>query len=303
MNLPDKVTLVEVGPRDGLQGQSVALSVNDRVELITLLASSGLNRIEAGSFVSPERVPPMKNTGDVLRQLPKNSARYCVLTPNTRGLDDALEAGAREVAIFTGVSETFVRKNIHCSIEESMERFLPVVESAIKAGVLVRGYLSCTMGCPYEGETSLETVAAITRDLYQMGCYEISLGDTIGVGHPGRVQKMIEKISRTVPVSALAAHFHDTYGQATANIYAALETGVNVIDTAVAGLGGCPYAKGASGNAATEDVLFMLNGLGIATGVDMDTLLQANTLVRRRLQCPNYSRTAQALLATKIQNI
>ncbi|MCL6269896.1 hydroxymethylglutaryl-CoA lyase [Sansalvadorimonas sp. 2012CJ34-2] len=299
MSLPEAVTLVEVGPRDGLQGQPVTLSVEDRVALITMLAKAGLSRIEAGSFVSPTRIPPMRDSGKVLSGLKESSARYCVLTPNMRGLNDALAAGAQEVAVFTGVSETFVQKNIHCSIAESMARFQPVVEAAKDAGVLVRGYLSCTMGCPYEGETDLNAVAHIARDLYQMGCYEISMGDTIGVGNPVRVQKMIELAGRDIPVPALAVHFHDTYGQAIANIYAAMESGISVIDTAVAGLGGCPYAKGASGNVATEDVLFMLNGMGIHTGVDMDALLQVNQQVCSKLGCSNYSRTAQALLSKK----
>ncbi|WP_281646314.1 hydroxymethylglutaryl-CoA lyase [Parendozoicomonas sp. Alg238-R29] len=299
-HLPDKVTLVEVGPRDGLQGQKKVLSVERRVGLISGLADSGLTRIEAGSFVNPQRIPPMRDTDQVLKRLPGNNAvRYCVLTPNMRGLEDALKSGVKEVAVFTGASETFTQKNIQCSIAESMERFQPVVEKACAEGVLVRGYLSCIMGCPYEGNIDLNQVASLTRDLYQMGCYEVSLGDTIGVGNPIRVRKLIEKITHQLPVEALAAHFHDTYGQAMVNLYAAMESGITVIDSAIAGLGGCPYAKGASGNVATEDVLFMLDGLGIASGVDMEKLLDVNSHICSQNNFPNFSRTARALLAAR----
>ncbi|MTI14402.1 hydroxymethylglutaryl-CoA lyase [Sansalvadorimonas verongulae] len=300
MSLPGAVTLVEVGPRDGLQGQKTVLSVEQRVALISSLAASGLSRIEAGSFVNPERIPAMRDTDQVLARLPATaSVRYCALTPNMKGLDAALEAGVKEVAVFTGASETFTQKNIQCSIAQSLERFQPLIEKASQAGVLVRGYLSCTMGCPYEGKVALDQVASLAWELHQMGCYEISLGDTIGVGNPVRVRQLIEKITRQLSVEVLAAHFHDTYGLAMANLYAAMESGITIIDSAVAGLGGCPYAKGASGNVATEDVLFMLNGLGIETGVNMDRLLDVNTLVCSQGDFPNFSRTAKALLTAR----
>ena len=300
MNLPKAVTLVEVGPRDGLQGQKKALSIEQRVALISGLAACGLTRIEAGSFVNPERIPPMRDTDQVMAQLPDiDGVRYCALTPNQRGFDEALQAGVKEVAVFTGASETFTQKNIQCSIAKSLERFQPIIEKASQEGVLVRGYLSCTMGCPYEGEINLDQVASLACELHRMGCYEISLGDTIGVGNPVRVRQLIEKIARQLPVEVLAAHFHDTYGQAIANLYAAMESGVSIIDSAVAGLGGCPYAKGSSGNVATEDVLFMLNGLGIETGVDMNKLLDVNSLVCSQGGFPNFSRTAKALLSAR----
>ena len=299
-HLPEKVTIVEVGPRDGLQGQKKALSVEQRVALITGLADSGLSRIEAGSFVNPERVPPMRDTDQVLARLSeKAGVRYCVLTPNLRGFDDALKSGVKEVAVFTGASETFTQKNIQCSIAESLERFQPLIEKARQENILVRGYLSCTMGCPYEGKVSLDQVAALAQELHQMGCYEISLGDTVGVGSPVRVRQLVEKITRHLPVEVLAAHFHDTYGQAMANLYGAMEAGISIIDSAVAGLGGCPYAKGASGNVATEDVLFMLNGLGVESGIDMEKLLDVNSFVCSQGGFPNFSRTAKALLAAQ----
>ena len=296
ISMPERVTLVEVSPRDGLQGQSHILSVDQRVALISMLAGSGLTRIEAGSFVSPERIPPMRNTAEVIGRLPdKEGVRYSALTPNQRGLDQALAAGVKEIAIFTGASETFTRKNIGCSIDESLARFQPIAEQALARGILIRGYLSCTMGCPYEGDIALDTVVGLTRDLYQLGCYEVSLGDTIGVGNPQRVQTLIAKLLQILPQEAIAVHFHDTYGQALANIYGALQCGVTVVDSSVAGLGGCPYARGASGNVATEDVLYMLNGLGIETGVDMETLLVANKLLCQNYGFPNHSRAALAL--------
>ncbi|CAM3528401.1 hydroxymethylglutaryl-CoA lyase [Parendozoicomonas haliclonae] len=296
--LPDSVRLVEVSPRDGLQNQQQILSPEQRVELIRRLQASGLTRIEAGSFVSAERVPAMRDTDQVLAALPAvPGVRYSVLTPNIKGLDAALQAGAGEVAVFTGASETFTRKNIQCSITDSLNRFAPVVDKAKEHNIPVRGYLSCTMGCPYEGEIPLTDVVTLATELFQMGCYEISLGDTIGTGNPARVQELINLLQPSIPLDALAVHFHDTYGQALTNIYAALNAGVRVIDSAVAGLGGCPYAKGASGNVATEDVLYLLNGLGIETGVDMDKLLEATRLLTSDYGYRNDSRVGQALLS------
>jgi hydroxymethylglutaryl-CoA lyase len=298
MNLPASVKIVEVGPRDGLQNESQQVPAEVKMELINRLGRAGLSVIEAGSFVSPKWVPQMASSGEVLlgiEQLP--GVNYPVLTPNMRGLESALEAGAREIAIFAAASESFTRKNINCSIEESIERYREVVERALGEGIPVRGYVSCVLGCPYEGFIEPGAVADVAEQLQQLGCYEISLGDTVGVGTPIKAQAMIEAVSSRVPLGKLAAHFHDTYGQALANLLAVLQMGVSVIDSSVSGLGGCPYAKGASGNVATEDVIYMLDGMGIETGVDLPKLLEAGRYICEFLQRQPASRVARALAA------
>ncbi|MBI2254789.1 MAG: hydroxymethylglutaryl-CoA lyase [Proteobacteria bacterium] len=276
MTLPTSVRIVEVGPRDGLQNESAPVSTAVKIRLIEDLASAGLSEIEAGAFVSPKWVPQMADSEAVLAGLTRDpKKRYPVLVPNLQGLEAALAAGAREVAVFAAASETFSRKNTNCSIAESIERFRPVMDRARSAGVPVRGYVSCVLGCPYEGEIAPKAVANVAKSLMDIGCREISLGDTIGVGTPLATQRMIGAVAEHVPIPQLAAHFHDTYGQALANLLAALEMGIAVIDSSVAGLGGCPYAKGATGNVATEDVVFMLNGMEIATGIDLGQLAAA----------------------------
>lgn len=268
--LPKKVRIVEVGPRDGLQNEKQEVPTQVKLELIERLADAGLPAVEATAFVSPKWIPQMADHTEVLEGIRrKPGVSYPVLTPNLKGFEAARAAGATEVAIFGAASESFSQKNINCSIAESLERFRPVADAARAANVKVRGYLSCVLGCPYEGEIAPEKVAEVAQALYDMGCYEISLGDTIGTGTPGKTKAMIEAVARRVPVGKLAGHYHDTFGQALANIYASLELGVATFDTSVAGLGGCPYAKGASGNVATEDVVYMLQGLGIETGIDL----------------------------------
>lgn len=296
MHLPAKVKLVEVAPRDGLQNEPGAVSTELKIELIDRLAEAGIPVIEAGSFVSPKWVPQMADTAQVLAGIDRrHGARYAVLTPNTKGLQGAVDAGADEVAIFAAASETFSQKNLNCSIDESFERFAGVCEAARNLDIPVRGYVSCVLGCPYEGDVPADRVASVAERLRGLGCYEISLGDTIGVGTPGRAQHMVEAVARVVPVEHLAAHFHDTYGQALANILAVLERGVQVVDSSAAGLGGCPYAKGASGNVATEDVLYMLNGLGIHTGVHLDAVAAAGLFICRALGRRPASKVSQAL--------
>jgi len=266
--------IVEVGPRDGLQNEKGEVPTAVKVELIERLADAGLSSVEATAFVSPKWVPQMADHTEVLERIRrKPGVSYPVLTPNLKGFEAARAAGATEVAIFGAASETFSRKNINCSIAESLERFRPVAEAARKNDVKVRGYVSCVLGCPYEGDVAPQRVAEVAGELYDMGCYEISLGDTIGTGTPGKTKAMIEACARRVPLEKLAGHYHDTYGQALANIYASLAAGVRTFDASVAGLGGCPYAAGASGNVATEDVIYMLDGLGIRTGVDLDRLI------------------------------
>jgi hydroxymethylglutaryl-CoA lyase len=268
--MPKKVRIVEVGPRDGLQNEKQEVPTKVKLELIERLADAGLPAVEATAFVSPKWIPQMADHTEVLEGIRrKPGVDYPVLTPNLKGFEAARAAGATEVAIFGAASESFSRKNINCSIAESLERFRPVADAARAANVKVRGYISCVLGCPYEGEIAPEKVAEVAQALYDMGCYEISLGDTIGTGTPGKTKAMIEAVARRVPVGKLAGHYHDTFGQALANIYASLELGVATFDTSVAGLGGCPYAKGASGNVATEDVVYMLQGLGIETGIDL----------------------------------
>ncbi|MEQ8964926.1 MAG: hydroxymethylglutaryl-CoA lyase [Azospirillaceae bacterium] len=298
MSLPDRVRIVEVGPRDGLQNEPARPSVDDRVALIEALAAAGLPAVEAGAFVSPKWVPQMADSDAVLARLPLDGpVGFPVLVPNMKGFEAARAAGAREIAVFAAASESFSRRNINCSIAESLERFAPVCEAAAAAGIAVRGYVSCVLGCPYEGEIAPAAVAEVAGRLAGLGCYEVSLGDTIGVGTPGRARAMLAAVAARVPVERLAVHFHDTYGQALANIYACLEDGVTVVDSAVAGLGGCPYAKGASGNVSTEDVVYMLDGLGIATGVDLTRLLDATRVAAALTGRPPVSRAATALLA------
>ena len=296
--LPKQVRIVEVGARDGLQNEPRRISTEDKLDLIERLAFSGLKTIEATAFVSPKWVPQMADHAEVLRRVQRHpGVTYPVLVPNMKGFEAALAAGADEVAVFGAASEAFSQKNINCSIAESLERFRPVIEAAKKHGVRVRGYVSCVLGCPYQGAVAPEAVAGVARDLFAMGCYEISLGDTIGAGTPGRTKVMLEAVAKHVPLDKVAGHYHDTFGQALANIYASLETGVEVIDSSVAGLGGCPYSPGASGNVATEDVVYMLNGLDIETGVDLDRLCQAGAFICATLQRPTQSKVAIAMAA------
>ncbi|KEF32834.1 Hydroxymethylglutaryl-CoA lyase [Marinobacter nitratireducens] len=297
MAFPKQVRLVEMSPRDGLQNEPGPVIATDiKTGLIDRLADCGLSHIEAASFVSPKWVPQMGDAADVMAGITrKPGVRYSALTPNLKGFEGALAAGVNEVAVFGAASESFTRKNINCSIAESLERFAPVVEEARKHDIPVRGYVSTVLGCPYEGDIQPDQVATVAKALYDMGCYEISLGDTIGVGTPLKAKKMLEAVARHIPVGRLAAHFHDTYGQALANLYAVVEEGIAVIDSSVAGLGGCPYAKGASGNVATEDVLYLLNGLGIKTGVDLDKLVATGDWICGQLNRHNGSKVGQAL--------
>ena len=297
MSFPKQVRLVEMSPRDGLQNESGPVIATDiKTGLIDRLADCGLTHIESASFVSPKWVPQMGDAAEVMAGIKRKAGvRYSVLTPNLRGFENALAAGADEVAVFGAASESFSQKNINCSIAESLERFLPVMEAAKKHNIPVRGYVSTVLGCPYEGDIAPEQVAKVAKDLADMGCYEISLGDTIGVGTPLQAKRMLEAVIKHVPVERLAAHFHDTYGQALANLYAVLEEGVAVIDASVAGLGGCPYAKGASGNVATEDVLYLLNGLGISSGVDLNKLVATGGWISNQLKRHNGSKVGQAL--------
>ena len=295
MPLPSHVRLVEVGPRDGLQNEARPISVADKVQLVDALTHAGLSYIEVGSFVSPKWVPQMAGSADVFAQIQrKPGVTYGALAPNVRGFEDALAAGVKEVAVFAAASEAFSQRNINCSISESLERFAPIMAAAQQHGVSVRGYVSCVLGCPYEGEIAPQQVAAVARELYAMGCYEVSLGDTIGTGTAGTTRRLFEVVGAQVPRDKLAGHFHDTYGQAIANIYASLLEGINVFDSSIAGLGGCPYAKGASGNVATEDVVYLLNGLGIDTGIDLDALIRAGEQISQVLGRPSGSRVAKA---------
>ncbi|MBR9727425.1 hydroxymethylglutaryl-CoA lyase [Shewanella intestini] len=304
-SLPTHVSIFEVGARDGLQNEK-PVTTEDKLTLIEQLADAGIKRIEAGSFVSPKWVPQMADSKDVFTALKPNDLQdqssirkagvvYSALTPNLKGLELALDAGADEVAIFGAASETFSQRNINCSIEESIARFEPVMAMAKARNIPVRGYVSCVLGCPYEGDIAIDEVARVSEILYKMGCYEISLGDTIGVGTPIKARNMVEAVAKLVPVKKLALHFHDTYGQALANIQACLDTGISVIDSSVAGLGGCPYAKGASGNLATEDVVYMLHGMGIETGIDLHKLAKAGHQISQVLGRQNGSKVAQAM--------
>jgi len=300
--LPKQVKIVEVGPRDGLQNEALikgkAISAADKVELIEQLSEAGVSYIESGSFVSPKWVPQMATSTEVFQTIKrKANVTYAALTPNMKGYEAAIAANADEVAIFAAASESFSQKNINCSIEESIERFAPIIADAKKRNIKVRGYVSCVVGCPYEGDVEPEQVALVAEKLIAMGCYEVSLGDTVGVGTPASVTKMLQAVSARVPTNKLAVHFHDTYGQALTNIYAALQCGISVIDSAIAGLGGCPYAKGASGNVATEDVVYLLNGLAISTNIDFEKLLKAGWFISEKLGKTPVSKVSTAYLA------
>lgn len=302
MKLPAFVKMVEVGPRDGLQNEPRTVPLKVKLKLIEKLSRSGLQFIEATSFVSPLRVPQMADHSELMQALSEYRARfpgiaYPALVPNLHGLEQALLAGTQEIAIFAAASETFSKRNINCSIVESFERFKQLMPEAKRAGLSVRGYVSCVMGCPYEGEVSAEKVAEVSEQLYQLGCDEISLGDTIGVGTVNKTQNLLEAVLNRLPVGKIAVHFHDTYGQSLANIYAALQMGIHIIDSSVAGLGGCPYARGATGNVASEDVLYLLNGLGIETGVSLKKLIKAGKYISDYLKRPNHSKVGAALLA------
>ncbi|MBO6808563.1 hydroxymethylglutaryl-CoA lyase [Thalassospira sp.] len=299
-DLPSHVKIVEVGPRDGLQNEKAMVPTQTKVELIHRLNDAGLTVIEATAFVSPKWVPQMADAPDVMARITrKPGVTYPVLAPNMKGLEAAIAAGATEVAVFGAASESFSQKNINCSIAESLDRFRPVADAAREAGLAVRGYVSCVLGCPYEGGIAPEKVAEVAKALYDMGCYEISLGDTIGTGTPAKAQAMIATVAKHVPSEKLAAHFHDTYGQALANLLAVLQMGVATIDSSVAGLGGCPYAKGASGNVATEDVVYMLNGLGINTGIDLEKLAATGSWICDQIGKSSASKVNLALAAKR----
>lgn len=298
MSFPAQVKIVEVGPRDGLQNEKQVVPTEIKIELINRLAEAGLRVIEATSFVSPKWVPQMGDNTAVMQGISQHPAAvYPVLTPNLQGFDSAVQAGASEVAIFGAASESFSRKNINCSIAESLKRFEPVVSAASALEIKVRGYVSCVVGCPYEGAIAPEQAASVAKTLYDMGCYEVSLGDTIGVGNPASIQRMIEACAKVLPIERLAGHYHDTYGMAIANIYASLQMGMAVFDSSIAGLGGCPYAKGASGNVATEDVVYLLQGLGIETGIDLAKLAAIGDWISSTINRPNGAKAGRALCA------
>lgn len=301
MSIPARVCLVEVGPRDGLQHERAILSPQRRAELIDRLAAAGLSRVEAGSFVSPQAVPQMAGTAETFAMVLKDSARLSALVPNRRGLEAALNAGVREIAVFAAASESFSQRNINCSIDESLDRYERIVAEAARHGVISRGYVSCALGCPYEGDVDMERVASVSRAFVDMGCFEVSLGDTIGVGAPLGARSLVERVAREIPLEKIAVHFHDTYGQALANIFACLEIGVTVVDSSVAGLGGCPFAPGAAGNVATEDVIYMLDGMGVETGVDLHRLLKAGDYACRLLRREAASRVAKAYAVRRVR--
>jgi hydroxymethylglutaryl-CoA lyase len=298
--MSDQVRIVEVGPRDGLQNEKTPVSVADRISFIEALVGAGLDTVEIGAFVSPKAIPQMVNSDQVLRGVNHHpDSEFHVLVPNERGYDAAREAGAKVIAVFASASEGFSRANINCSVAESIERFKPVIERARADRVKVRGYISCVLGCPYDGEVKPQAVVDVARTLWELGCYEISLGDTIGVGTPLKARQLLRAVAGAVPMANLGMHFHDTYGQALANLYAGMEEGARVIDSAAGGLGGCPYAPGATGNVATEDVVYMLEGMGITTGVDMAKLVDATNEVSRLIGRPPVSRVASAINAKR----
>jgi hydroxymethylglutaryl-CoA lyase len=298
MSLPAKVTIVEMGARDGLQNEAAYISAATKIALIEALADAGLSRIEAGSFVAPKWVPQMADSEAVITALkPRAATRYSALVPNMQGFARAAATGITEIAIFASASETFSQRNINCSIAESLDRFRPVVAAAHAQNILVRGYVSCALGCPYEGPVAPEAVIRLASAMTDMGCAEISIGDTIGVGTPLRARALLAQIAAKIGLDRTAIHFHDTYGQALANILACLEIGVATIDSAVAGLGGCPYAKGATGNVATEDVLYMLHGMGIETGIDLTAVTAAGAAISQALGRPTASRAGRAFAA------
>ena len=299
MTPSNNLKIIEVGPRDGLQNEATLLSVEDKVAFINRLSETGLTHIEAGSFVSAKWVPQMASSDEVFKHIKRDpSVTYAALTPNLKGLQSAIESGADEVAVFTAASEHFCKTNINCSIEESINRFKPLMDLAKKQNIKVRGYVSCVMGCPYEGDIPQQSVVDTSRKLLELGCYEVSLGDTIGVGTANRVKALLQLLKKEISTNQLAVHFHDTYGQALTNIYASLDEGITTIDTSVAGLGGCPYAKGASGNMATEDVIYMLHGLGLSTGIDLEKLINAGKFICDRLNRHNGSKVALASRST-----
>jgi isopropylmalate/homocitrate/citramalate synthase len=291
--LPKKVRIYEVGPRDGLQNEEQQISVEAKVNLVNELSLAGIQCIEVGSFVSPKWIPQMANSFEVFKKIERlPGITYSALTPNIKGFESALEVGATEVAVFAAASETFSQKNINCTIAESLERFQPLMAEAKMNNIKVRAYVSCVLGCPYQGDIKPDEVLRVSLQLLEMGCYEVSLGDTIGVGTPARVQQLLLHIAKNIPIENIAVHFHDTYGQALANILAALELGISTIDSSVAGLGGCPYAAGASGNVATEDVLYMLDGLGIDTGINLDKVINAGNKISSILGKTSGSKVA-----------
>jgi hydroxymethylglutaryl-CoA lyase len=297
--MSDTVRIIEMGPRDGLQNEKTPVSVEARIAFIEALVAAGLSTVEVGAFVSPKAIPQMVGSDQVLRGVNHLAGEFHVLVPNEKGYEAARAAGAKVISVFAAASEGFSRANINCSIAESIERFKPVVVRAKADGIRVRGYISCVLGCPFDGEVKPQAVVEVAQKLWELGCYEISLGDTIGVGTPAKARQMLRAVSRAVPMTNLAMHFHDTYGQALANLYAGMEEGARVIDSAAGGLGGCPFAPGATGNVATEDVVYMLEGMGIATGVDMTKLLAATNAVSRLLGHPPVSRVASALNAKR----
>jgi hydroxymethylglutaryl-CoA lyase len=298
--MSDQVRIVEVGPRDGLQNEKTSLGVADRIAFIEALLGAGLRTVEVGAFVSPKAIPQMVGSDEVLKGVNHHpDAEFHVLVPNEKGYEAARDAGARVIAVFGSASEGFSRANINCSVAESIERFKPVIARARSDGIKVRGYISCVLGCPYDGEVRPQAVVGVAKVLWELGCYEVSLGDTIGVGTPRKARDLLRAVAGSVPVAHLAMHFHDTYGQALANLYAGMEEGVRVIDSAAGGLGGCPYAPGATGNVATEDVVYMLQGMGIATGVDMPKLVAATNEVSKLIGRSPVSRVAAAINAKR----
>lgn len=293
--LPKQVKIFDVSPRDGLQNEKQVVDLTTKLELINLLGQSGLKNIEVTGFVSPKWVPQLADSSQLCEQLFRHDGvNYSALVPNIKGMELAINGGIKEVAVFTAASESFTKKNINCSIEESLGRFKPVMQLALDNQIKVRGYVSCVLGCPYEGQIDTNKVAEVTEQLFALGCYEVSLGDTIGTGTPLAAQNMLKACMNIAPIEKLALHFHNTYGQALANIYACLELGANIIDASVAGLGGCPYAKGASGNVATEDVVYMLNGMGISSGVNLEHLIETGNWISKQLNKPNASQVGKA---------
>ena len=296
----EQVRIVEVGPRDGLQNEKQNVATAIKLELIERLAAAGLRDIEVTSFVSPKWVPQMADQVDVMRGLRRRrDVNYPVLTPNLKGFEAAVAEGASEVAVFAAASEGFSQKNINCSIDESIDRFVPVLDAAKRQGVKVRGYVSCVVACPYDGAIAPKQVAHVASRLHDLGCYEVSLGDTIGVGTPASVLRMLDAVAARVPADRLAGHYHDTYGMAAANVHASYEFGLRVFDSSVAGLGGCPYAKGATGNVATEDIVYLLHGLGASTGIDLDALVDCGAWISAQLGRDNGSRVGRAVLAKR----